>query len=302
MTIFKLRAANFRRFARVFVFFNLTVIYSSSFAIAQNLSSSEIQRQAARLKSADAETRRDALYKLRLAGNENASRIAAQSLTDKTEIVRAVAPFSVLSLPPEEAAGLLLPQLGDKSEFVRRETAYALGKTRSARAVSPLLEILRKDKKYSVRCAAAVALGDIGNLAAAAALTQILQTKPKEDEDFLRRAAAHSIGQIAENLLAKDFFAQADAKDFEIFAAANRRFLSEKYPPLRAAVNALVQALQNRRESDDAKREAAFALGAIGDASAIPVLQSKLTAADYYLAKISQAALKKILIPTNIKN
>jgi HEAT repeat protein len=52
--------------------------------------------------------------------------------------------------------------------------------------------------------------------------------------------------------------------------------------------------LQNSKEFDDVRREVAFALGAIGDASAIPVLQVNLIAKDYYLAKICAEALEKI--------
>jgi HEAT repeat protein len=52
--------------------------------------------------------------------------------------------------------------------------------------------------------------------------------------------------------------------------------------------------VQNAREADDARREAAFALGAIGDASATAALQSNLDAKDYYLAQISKEALRKI--------
>ena len=42
------------------------------------------------------------------------------------------------------------------------------------------------------------------------------------------------------------------------------------------------------------RREAAFALGAIGDKSAVPVLQSNLGSEDYYLAEICLESLRKI--------
>jgi HEAT repeat protein len=266
-------------------------------SLAQNLSPEEIRQQAERLQSKDVETRRDALHKLRTSESEEASRIATSGLDDKAEIVRATTPFSILELPREEAAANLLPHLKDKSEFVRRETAYALGRTRSTSAVPPLLEILRRDKQYQVKCSAVVALGEIGELSAADALTRILQTKPKEDEEFLRRAAARSIGQIAEITLQKEFLAQTDIKDYNRFVIENRKLLTQKHPLLRNSLSVLIRVLQNLDEADDVKREAAFALGAIGDASAIPVLQLKLAAEDYYLVEISRRSLQKISAP-----
>ena len=44
------------------------------------------------------------------------------------------------------------------------------------------------------------------------------------------------------------------------------------------------------------RREAAFALGAIGDVAAVPVLQVNLANADYYLAKICRESLRKIAV------
>jgi HEAT repeat protein len=262
---------------------------------AQNLTDEQIRQQADRLQRGDEETRRDALHKLRVSESENASRIATEGLTDRSEIVRATAPFSVLSLPSNEAAENLLPQLKDRSELVRRETAYALGRTRNIRAVQPLLDILQRDREYAVRCAAAVALGEIGDISAAAALIRILQRNPREEEEFLRRAAARSIGQIAETTLLKEFLAQTEILNYDEFVLSNRATLTQRHPALQTAVPVLIKMLQNRNEEDDPKREAAFALGAIGDSRATLILQANLNAEDYYLAEISREALRKIL-------
>src|SRR5207237_2848833 len=104
---------------------------SSNVLKAQTLTDAEIRQQAEQLQTGDTEAKRTALHKLRAAKNENASRVATAGLDDKAEIVRATAPFSVLALPPDEAVENLLPGLKDKSAYVRRETAYALGVTRS---------------------------------------------------------------------------------------------------------------------------------------------------------------------------
>ncbi len=56
----------------------------------------------------------------------------------------------------------------------------------------------------------------------------------------------------------------------------------------------LISVLQNKKETDDTRREAAFALGAIGDSSAVAALRSNLGSADYYLAGICKDALDRI--------
>ena len=62
----------------------------------------------------------------------------------------------------------------------------------------PFWNFLQKDKIFEVRTASAVALGEIGDISAIGALIKILQKKPNETEEFLRRAAARSVGQIAQ--------------------------------------------------------------------------------------------------------
>src|SRR6266436_6005634 len=94
----------------------------------------ELERQRQRLKSDDIEERRDALMRLGNLKRPDASRVAAAGLTDVAPIVRATATHAILSLPQPDAATLLIPLLQDKSEFVRRETAYALGETRGRSA------------------------------------------------------------------------------------------------------------------------------------------------------------------------
>ncbi|HLM03129.1 MAG TPA: hypothetical protein VK400_18905, partial [Pyrinomonadaceae bacterium] len=73
--------------------------------------------------------------------------------------------------------------------------------------------------------------------------------------------------------------------------------LVENFPVFRPAINVLIETLQNPREANDIKRESAFALGAIGDAAAIPVLQANSNSEDYYLAEIAREALQKLSKP-----
>jgi HEAT repeat protein len=231
----------------------------------------EIEKHRRLLSSADVEDRRQALVRLGALHHPHASRAAQAALNDPSPIVRATAAASVLSLPPVESAAGLIPLLSDKDEFVRQQVAYALGQTRNPSAVAPLVERL-SDKKDSVRGAAAVALGEIADATAVTYLAAVLnrqaglpptkkgQKSKPEQNPFVLRAAAHSLGQIKN----------------------------------RAALPALIFALQDERMEDDVRREAAWALGRIGDASAIPALQQAMTARDPYLAETAQEALRKI--------
>jgi HEAT repeat protein len=233
----------------------------------------EIERERRRLSSSDEEERRDAVMHLGSMKRPESSRAAVPALSDAAVIVRATAARAVLSLPGEEAAAALLPLLQDRDEFVRRETAYALGETRSRTAVQPLIALLLNDKESSVRAAAAVALGQLGDETAAAPLadslgrrvggsgrlSKVRRSKEPENE-FVRRAAARSLGQIGS----------------------------------RVGVPALISTLSDEGSGDDVRREAARALGLIADPSAIPALKGVLAARDPYLSRLAYEALLKI--------
>ncbi|HEV2914496.1 MAG TPA: HEAT repeat domain-containing protein [Pyrinomonadaceae bacterium] len=233
----------------------------------------QIERERRRLSSTDKEERRDAVMRLGWMKRPESSRVAASALSDSSPIVRATATRAVLSLAPEEAASALLPLLQDRDEFVRRETAYAIGETRSRTALQPLITLLVNDKESGVRAAAAVALGLIGDDAAAAPLAETLERRiagsgffsrirrsKSPENEFVRRAAARSLGQIRS----------------------------------RTGVPALISALTDERAGDDVRRESARALGLIADPSAVPALKGALTARDPHLSRLAYDALMKI--------
>jgi HEAT repeat protein len=225
----------------------------------------EIEHQRRRLSSADIEERRDALMRLGSLKRPDASRVAAVGLSDVAPIVRVTAMHAIRSLPPAEATSLLIPLLPDKLEFVRREAAYALGETHSRTAVAALIGLLTSDKDAAVRSAAAAALGEIGDESAVQPLSQVLagQTEKKKkaktgDNQFVMRAAARSLGQIRS----------------------------------RAGVEVLIATLANDAIDNDVRREAATALGLIGDASAGPALQAAFASNDPYLREAAREALR----------
>lgn len=225
----------------------------------------EIQKQQRRLSSEEVEERRDALVRLGNLKRAEASRAAAAALNDRSESVRVAAAHAIGSLPPSEAASILIPLLKDKSEFVRREAAFALGETRDRSAVDSLRQMLQ-DKKFSVRASAAIALGNIGDESAVTALTEVLsgatgKKSTNSEQEFARRAAAKALGQIHS----------------------------------RAAVPALIAALENIGSASDTRREAATSLGLIGDAMALPALRAAVeSASDPYLAEAARSAIKSI--------
>ena len=226
-----------------------------------------IEAQRVRLNSDSSEERRDALMRLRAIGLPEASRAALPGLSDSNAMVRAVAATAVLSLSADEIVPALLPLLTEKDEFVRREVAYALGHAKSRRATASLIDRLQTDKEESVRAAAIVALGRIGDETAVVPLSAVLAPElsgskrgKREKNVFLLRAAAEALGRIKS----------------------------------RAAAPALIAALKNEKFDSDIRREAARALAQIRDPSAIPALQSASSSADPYLATSAAEALRMI--------
>jgi HEAT repeat protein len=229
----------------------------------------QIEKQRQRLSATDPEERRDALMNLGSMRRSAASREAMAGLSDASPMVRAVAAKAILSIGPDESVSALLPLLNDKDEFVRRETAYALGQTHSRKATNPLVRLLLTDKENGVRAAAAVALGEIADEIAVVTLATVLAPEVStgsgkqakaEKNMFVLRAAAKSLGQIKS----------------------------------RAGVSALVAALSNEKMVDDVRREAALSLGLIGDPAAVPALRTATNSSDPYLAQTAYQSLKKI--------
>lgn len=257
-------------------------------------SAQDIERIRADIASGNAELQRSALIEIRKLRTEQASRLALPLLQNADEIVRASAAGAVIYLPSNEAASALLPLLNDKKEFVRQEAAYALGDAGDSSAVSRLIRAVQKDKD-PVRNASIVALGKIGDPAAADVLIQRLKTKPNEENEFMQRAAARSIGQIAEYLRTGIRSAVTPQNHLPAkYKQLPQTSVADAPSGVRRAVPVLIDILRNPKYADDARREAAFALGAIGDRSAIPALQAHLHSVDNHLVEIAKEALIKL--------
>lgn len=280
------------RRAKVIAFVLLAFLCFAGKSFAQ----ADFENLAQLIARGNSEQKRDALFEIRNIKTAEASRLAIPALRDSQEIVRASAASSVVFLPSEEAVRVLIPLLRDKKPFVRKEAAYALGKTQNPAAVQPLIITIQKDKIQEVKDAATVALGENGDISAIITLTQILQRKPKEREEFMRRSAARSLGEIAKSQVLQRVLQESNTSSASLADLTNkiRANLGKEISDFQSAVRLLITILQTQTETDDVKREAAVALGELGDISAIPVLQSNLRAADYYLAENSRQALAKI--------
>ena len=224
-----------------------------------------IEAERQRLGSSEIEERRDALMKLGAMKNADAARAAVVALNDPEPIIRVTAAHAIVALPANEAASLLIPLTKEKTEFVRREAAYALGETHSPTAVAPLAALLSTDKEDSVRAAAAVSLGEIGDETGVNPLIQVLSgTAPKKskkrDNEFVLRAAAEALGRIHS----------------------------------RAALEVLIATLGNEAYPTDVRRAAATSLGLIGDASAKLSLQAAASSNDFYLSEAAREALRRL--------
>ncbi len=279
------------------------LFFLSTFAGLSAQTQDELQVFSDRLQFGEIEVKRNTLRDLRNIESESASRAAIPALRDISEVVRATAAGSVIFLPREEAVQVLLPLLDDKSVFVRREAAYALGKVGSNSAVRKLIVNLSGDREMEVKTACAVALGEIGDVSAVPELTDIVSKKQKDGTDFLRRAAARSIGKIAQFIQHQT---PTSTTPESFLPEKYKRIGKPKYPVLTEAIpvfgNAnlvLSRVIESKKETNDLIREAAFALGEIGDKSAIPVLQPLLRSSDYYLAEICEEALRKVFAAVN---
>lgn len=275
----------------VFSFFCGSLFFLLTFdATAQDLTALETA-----IRTGTTEQKRDALFQIRNFRSEIASRSAIPALTDTDPIVRATAASAVTFLPKPEAITALSSLLADKDAFVRKETAYALGKVEHPDAAAPLIALLGRDRDLEVQAAAAFALGSSRNPLALDRLTRVLNQRPREENEFLRRSAARSIGQIAQSLRSGDTYVVTPQNFLpEKFKTLEGDEIARKHPEFKAAAGSLARVLRNKNESDDTRREAAFALGSIGNRDSITVLQTYINSPDPYLAEIAREALAKI--------
>lgn len=271
-----------------------------------------IENQQARLSSASEEERLDAIVKLGSLELPAGSRVAAQSLNDRSVRVRAAAIIATKSLPLNERAPLLLKVFADRDEFVRSQAAYSasnavdkeaqgnfasrpfIASTISANASTvatqsslsngvnevarreieiALIRLAEADGSAAVRAAAVVSLGRLQTRAAVPTLIDLLNTRRRASGFFNRLRRRRE----AEN----EFVRRACVVALGQIGDGS-------------ATRDLIALLQTPATPADIRRESARALGVIGDASALTALRRAETSPDSFLSQIAFEARVKI--------
>jgi HEAT repeat protein len=220
-------------------------------------SDTEVARLSSQLKSSSEEERREAVMQLSSLKSDAAGGALASMINDPSARVRAAVVTALARRGNASAIPLLSARLKqDKDSFVRKTTAYALAEFRGDERTLALTEAL-KDKDAEVKAAAATSLGDHPDRDAIAALSAALSDK----NEFVRSQSARALG-------------------------VNGRSAVQ-------AVSSLI-ALLSRDKDSEVKRQAALALGQIGDRAALPALERARHDKDPYLVQAAAEAIKLI--------
>jgi len=159
---------------------------------------------------------------------------------DEAPSVRRVAAWALGKKGAREAADVMATQLGKESDArVREMIAWALAETGARSGTAALTSALRRDEDDNVRETAAWALADLGDRSAVDALGSAAEN---DRSSRVRGTAAWAIGQLHGN--------------------------GTKAP------SGLLKVLKD--DSDDARLKAAWALGQVGDASAVDAIRDAL--------------------------
>jgi aminopeptidase N len=218
-----------------------------------------------------------ALAKLK-ADDEAVTALGAALNTDKAWGLRDIAADALGRIGNAAAGKQLLDALEANTQpYVRNHIVAALGNIKDEpKIASKLLAIARDDASYRAR---ANALQSLGKLKVANALP-ILTEAVREDspDDFLRNAALRSLGYLGDDKgvpLLREWSAPGKAIETRTAAIASLGRLDKGNKEITAQIASYLT------ESHFPVRYAAIrALGARGDASAIPALQSLLKSDD----------------------
>ncbi|MCO8169121.1 HEAT repeat domain-containing protein [Pseudomonas sp. 21LCFQ02] len=204
--------------------------------------------------------------------------------------VRCAAFRALRELRDQRAAEAALLALDDPEAGVRREAVAVLGWLKQTQALTTLSRLLAHDPDTEVRRAAAGALGMASEAAVIPALCQALHDAAWQ----VREEAATTLGKVA-----GDTAAQALAGDgllgalhdgyWQVRLRATRSLGRLRYG---AALSALIETLQH--SISNLRKEAALALGELGNPDAIGALQAAEQDGDPEVRKAVRIALAQI--------
>ena len=133
-----------------------------------------------------------ALAALKDVAAEDAIPLIRKVLDDENLQVRGMAVFSLGLKPTDECFELLLGLLGDGDYSIRAAAAGALGYLQDVRALESLVQIFYEDTDWLVRFSAAVSLGNLKDPRARDALMSGL----KSEEVVIHQAAIAALGEV----------------------------------------------------------------------------------------------------------
>jgi len=170
----------------------------------------------------------------------------------------------------------LIKTLKHKDYTLRMAAASALGNLGDTRAVEPLIEAL-EDEYWNVKASAASALGNLGDVRAVRPLIKALG----EDEyAFARLAAASALSKLGEKKWLN--IVKGENEDYERLGNSGDK----------RAVEPLIEALSDK--DFNVRRNAASALGNLGDKRAIEPLIKAYEDNDENVKKAIIKTLKKL--------
>ena len=187
----------------------------------------------------------------------------------------------------------LIKDLKDENSVVRTEAALALGDKKDARAVEPLIAVLKdKDENQDVRGAAVLALAAIKDRRAVEPLIAVL--KDKDEEWIFRVTAASVLGKIKSARAVEPLIAVLKDKDEDLFIGAVRASAVTALGEIKdvRAVESLIVALKDGNRT--VRAGAAKALGEIKDARAVESLIEALKDENSFVRWCAAGALDLI--------
>ncbi len=226
----------------------------------------------AALKDAEWRVRKAAAEALGAIGDARAVEPLIAALKDEEWDVRAAAAKALGAIGDARAVEPLIAALKDAEWRVRLAAAEALGKIKDPRAVEPLIAAL---KERRLRWSAAESLGKIGDPRAVEPLIAAL----KDEVSNVREAAAQALDHLgwepAQDEIAGWYWMAK--RDWDKCVALG----SFAVEPLSAAL----------KDEEWDVRQAAEALGKIGDARAVEPLIAALKDAEWHVRKAAAEAL-----------
>lgn len=210
-------------------------------------------------------------------------------LFDEDEIVRLNAARALTSIPDRRAAEVLIETaLRDESELIRQHVIRVMGR-QGAREIIPSVEQALSVETDLVRANAAFVLGNLGDRSSVPAMIEAL-----EDPYFkVRGLSAHGLAKIAPG-------------DPEVIRALNDRLSREDHDVVRVDLAwnlavcgdrsglPLIRELLFHGRPDEARAEAAIALGEIGSAEDVPILEKAVRDKRGFVAIEADNALRKL--------